>query len=209
MANELTTVLLVDDHHVVRDSFRKVFSEQNGFRVVAELAAAFLAEGACAAFRPELVLMDVCTDGGFSGLDALGHLRELFPDMKIILMSGFDEISYAPRAKELGADAFIFKSKSTEFFLDTARKVLAGGTYFPEPKRIPLPQGETPLSEREMELLRLLCTHKSRAEVAEALFISEKTVKRHIENMLAKTGFSSSVELIIYVISNGWINPNY
>jgi len=207
--SELVRVLLIDDHNVVRDSFRKVFSPPNGFIVTDELSSATLAVEACTVCNPDLVLMDVCTEGGSSGLDALARLRERFPALKIILMSGFDEISYVPRAKELGADAFIFKSKSTEFFLDIATKVLQGGKYFPEPKSIPLPQGETPLSEREMELLRLLCAHKSRVEVAEELCISEKTVKRHIENMLAKTGFSSSVELIIYVISNGWINPNY
>jgi len=209
MASQPIRVLLVDDHPIVRDSFRSVFLESGGFTVVHELTAASMAEGVCRLLRPDLVLMDVCTEGGSSGLDVLPGLRKSFPDMKIIIMSGFDEVSYAPRAKALGADAFVFKSKSAEFFLDTALKVMEGGTYFPEPRRIPLPQGETPLSEREMELLRLLCTHKSRAEIADELFISEKTVKRHVENMLAKTGFSSAVELMMYVVSNGWINPNY
>ena len=209
MGNDLIKVLLIDDHHIVRDSFRSIFSESNGFWVINELPSAALAEKACNERMPDLILMDVCTEGGSSGLDALGRLRRIFPGVKIILMSGFDEISYAPRARALGADAFIFKSKSAEFFLDIARRVMRGEAYFPEPKSIPLPQGETPLSEREMELLWHLCAYKSRAEIAEELFISEKTVKRHVENMLAKTGFSSSVELIIYVISNGWINPNY
>ena len=207
--NDLIKVMIIDDHHVVRDSFRKVFSKANGFQVVKELTTAFLAVDECIAIKPDLLLMDVCTEGGYSGLDALKRIKDIFPDMKVIIMSGFDEISYAPRAKALGADAFVFKSKSIDFFLDTAKKVINGETYFPEPKKIPVPQGEVPLSEREMEILRLLCGHKSRAEVAEELFISDKTVKRHVENMLEKTGFSSTVELIVYVISNGWVNPNY
>ena len=201
-------VLLIDDHQIVRDSFRKVFSRANGFEVVKELTKATDAESACLACQPDVVLLDVCTEGGASGLDSLAQLRARFPNLKIVVMSGFDEISYAPRAKELGANAFVFKSKSTEFFLETVRDVLRGGSRFPEPSMIPLPKGETPLSERETEILRLLCAHKNRSEVAETLHISEKSVILQVESMLAKTGFSSTVELIIHVISNGWINPN-
>ena len=201
-------VLLIDDHQIVRDSFRKVFSRANGFEVVKELTNASDAESACLACQPDVVLLDVCTEGGASGLDSLAQLRVRFPDLKIVVMSGFDEISYAPRAKELGANAFVFKSKSTEFFLETVRDVLQGGSRFPEPSMIPLPTGETPLSVLETEILRLLCAHKNRSEVAETLHISEKSVTLQVENMLEKTGFSSTVELIIHVISNGWINPN-
>ena len=203
-----TSVLLIDDHKVVRDSLKKVFSEENGFRVTQELTDASEAKTACLQRLPDLVLMDVCTEGGASGLDSLEQLRAQFPELKILVMSGFDEISYVPRAKELGADGFVFKSKSTEFFLETARAVLRGETYFPEPKIIPQSQGDIPLSEKEMEILHLLCAHKNRAEIAAELFISEDTIKQHVENMLAKTGFSSTVELIIHVISNGWIRPN-
>ena len=202
-------VLLVEDHRLLWDSFRKIYSAENGFDIVSETGSATDAERLCKSLLPELALMDVCTEGNASGLEALKRLRPAFPAMKIIMMSGFDELSYAPRAKELGADAFIFKSKSLDFFLETTRKVMAGGMYFPEPKKVPLPSGEVPLSEREMEILRLFCMHKSRADIAEQLFISEHTVKRHVENMLRKTGFATIMELVIYVLSNGWINPKY
>lgn len=72
-----------------------------------------------------------------------------------------------------------------------------------------MPTGDTPFTPREMQILKLLCEHKPRAQIASELYISEMTVKRHVANMLTKTGFADSVELAFYVITNGWINPRY
>jgi DNA-binding NarL/FixJ family response regulator len=124
-------------------------------------------------------------------------------------MSGFDEITYAPRAKETGAHAFVFKAKSLDYFFEVAHGVMRGETYYPEAKTIPMPMGEAPLTDREMEVLRLMCKHLTSKEIAEELYISENTVKYHKANMLAKTGFKKSVDLAFYMISKGWINPRY
>ncbi|MEG0662573.1 MAG: LuxR C-terminal-related transcriptional regulator, partial [Anaerovoracaceae bacterium] len=67
---------------------------------------------------------------------------------------------------------------------------------------------EAPLTEREMEILRLLCKNYSRKEIAQILFLSENTIKRHLANMMEKTGFNTTMALAVYMISNGWINPN-
>ena len=114
-----------------------------------------------------------------------------------------------PRAKELGAHAFVYKSDSLKYFSEVARLVLNGEYCFPASKKIPLPNGGAPFTDREMEILRMKCQHITTAEIAEKLDIKEKTVRRHIENMLSKTGLPSVLDLVIYVISNGWINPNY
>ena len=206
---DLIKVIIVDDHQLVRDSFRRAFSEEEGFAIVYELASADLAQQACRTYEPDLVLMDVCTDQDASGLAAIVPIKQEMPQIKIIIMSGFDEISYAPRAQQLGADAFIFKSKSLEYFLSTAKAVIKGERVFPEPSRIAMPNGVAPFTARELEILRLFCMHKSRFEIADELVISRSTLKRHVENMLNKSGFSSLVELIIYVVANGWINPKY
>ncbi|MCL2159908.1 MAG: response regulator transcription factor, partial [Oscillospiraceae bacterium] len=136
-------------------------------------------------------------------------IKKRFPNIKIIVTSGFDEITYMPRAKQLGANAFVYKSKSLRHFGEVARRVLGGEYVFPESKIIPTPQGESPLTEREMEVLALMCRHMSAKQIAEELYITERTVKFHRENMLAKTGFSNGLDLAFYVISNGWINPNF
>ena len=207
--NSLIKTVVVEDHHLLRESFCAAFNEDKGFLVVGDTASADVVDSLCAQHAPDLVVMDVCTEGGASGLDALIRLRSEYPDMKIILMSGFDELSYSPRARENGANAFIFKSKNSEFFIETAHRVMRDETYFPEDRQIPLPNGETPFTERETEILRQLCRYKTRTLIADELFISERTVDKHIENMRAKSQFSSITELIIYVVSNGWINPQY
>lgn len=205
----MTNVLIVDDHESMCDSLSRALTEAGGFHIAGKLANAANAPLYCKRLQPGLVLMDVCTEGGASGLSATAAIREELPETKVIVMSGFDEITYAPRAKEAGAHAFIFKSKSLDYFVHVARGVVQGETFYPESKTIPMPMGEAPLTGREMEVLRLLCRHLTTKEIAEELFISENTVKYHKANMLAKTGFAKTVDLAFYMISNGWINPLY
>ena len=203
------SVIIIDDHESMCDSLTYALTNTGDFTVIGTWLNAEQAELYCDKFRPDLVLMDVCTEGDASGLDATKAIRGRFPEIKIIVMSGFDEITYAPRAKEAGAHAFIFKSRSLDYFTEVARGVMQGNTYYPEVRTIPVPMGETPLTEREMEILRLLCRHMTNKEIAEDLYISENTVKYHKSNMLAKTGFSKAVDLAFHMISNGWINPRY
>jgi len=202
-------VLIVDDHESMCDSLFHALTSTDDFIVVGSLKNALHAELYCMKLQPDLVLMDVCTEAGASGLEATKVIREKYPDIKIIVMSGFDEITYAPRAKEAGADAFIYKSKSLDYFVEVAKGVMEGKRFFPEPKTILTAQGEAPLTEREMEVLRLMCKHMTNQEIAEELFITEHTVKYHKSNMLAKTGFKKTVDLAFYMISNGLINPLY
>ena len=205
----MNKVLIVDDHESMSDSLSQALTSTGEFKVIGTLKSADHAELYCLKLKPDLVLMDVCTEGGASGIEATKIIREKHPDIKVIVMSGFDEITYAPRAKEAGAHAFIFKSKSLDHFVGVAQGVMEGKSFFPEPKTIPTAMGEAPLTEREMEVLRLLCKHMTNKEIAEELFITEHTVKYHKSNMLAKTGFKKAVDLAFYMISNGLINPLY
>lgn len=205
----MNKVLIVDDHESMSDSLFHALKSTNEFIIVGSLKSALHAELYCMKLKPNLVLMDVCTEGGASGLDATKTIREKYPDIKIIVMSGFDEITYGPRAKEAGAHAFVFKSKSLDYFVKVAKGVMEGKSFFPEPKTLFTDTGEAPLTEREMEVLRLLCKHMTNQEIADELFITEHTVKYHKSNMLAKTGFKKTVDLAFYMISNGLINPLY
>ena len=202
-------VLIVEDHASMRESLTTALTAAGDFTVVGEVPNADYALDFCKHLRPDLVLMDVCTENGASGLKAVEAIRNSCEEVKIIVMTAFDEITYIPRAKAAGANGFVYKSRSLTYFLEAAREVMAGGWVFPEPKTIPMPQGEAPLTEREMEVLRLMCRHMTNKEIARELFISENTVKYHKMNMLGKTGFSKAVDLAFYMISNGWINPLY
>jgi len=205
----MVKVLIVDDHDFICDALTNALESTGEFTVVNKLSTAAHAEVFCGRLCPDLVLMDVCTDGGASGITAAKALREKHPDMKIIVMSGFNEITYVPRAKEAGVHAFVFKSKNLEYFVEVARRVMQGETCYPEAKTIPMPMGEAPLTEREMKVLRLMCKNLTTKEIAEELHVSFDTVKYRKANILAKTGFAKSVDLVFHVISNGWINPLY
>ena len=202
-------ILIVEDHASMREAITGAFTATGRYAVLGEVPSANFAELFCQELKPDLVLMDVCTEGGASGITATEKLKKLYPDMKIIVMTAFDELSYVPRARSAGADGFIYKSKSLQCFVETADRIMAGEACFPEQKALPLPRGEVPLSDREMEVLRLMCRHMSNKEIAEELFIAESTVKYHKANMLAKTGFAKSIDLAFYMISNGFINPLY
>lgn len=205
----MTRVLIVDDHESMRETLTETLTRLDGFEVVGEIASAGYALLYCEKLKPDLVLMDICTEGNASGLTATKEIRERLPNIKVIVMTAFDEISYVPRAKEAGAHAFVYKSRSLAFFAEVAESVMNGDSYFPEPKTIALPSGEAPLTERELEILRLLCKHMTNKEIGAELYISENTVKYHKSNMLAKTGFDNAVDLAFYIITNGWINPIY
>lgn len=202
-------VLIVEDHESMREAITGAFTATQRYQIVGEVGNANFAELFCQRLQPDLVLMDVCTEGGASGLTAAQTIKERFPETKVIIMTAFDELSYIPRARAAGADGFVYKSRSLQFFVETADRILAGEQYFPEQRTVPVSQGEVPLSDREMEVLRLMCKHMSNEEIANELFISESTVRYHKANMLAKTGFSKSMDLAFYMISNGFINPLY
>ena len=202
-------VLVVDDHESMCDSLTIALEKASGFVVVGKLQRADHAEIYCERLKPDLIFMDVCTENGASGLDAVKTISQKYPDIKIVVMTGFDEITYASRAKEAGAHAFVFKSKSLNFFTEVAGGVMQGKSYWPEAKKIPMPMGEAPLTEREMQILQLMCKHMTSKEIAYKLYISENTVKYHKSNMMAKTGFAKAVDLAYHMVSNGWINPKY
>ncbi len=202
-------VLIVDDHKSMYDSLKLALEESGDYSIIGYLENADLAVAYCYAAKPDLVFMDVCTQKGASGLEATKIIRESMPEIKIIVMSGFSELTYSSRAKEAGAHGFVYKNKSLKFFIEAANTVMSGQTIFSESGEIPVPEGQAPLTGREMEVLRLICKCMTAKEIAEELFISERTVKFHKTNMLAKTGFTKSIDLAYHMVSQGWINPNF
>ena len=205
----LIKILIVDDHKVMRDPLERAFCPENGFEVVGSIMSAAAAETFCVMNPPDLIIMDVCTEFGASGLDAAEKILTKFPEIKVIMTSGFDEVTYMPRAKEIGARAFIYKTQGVEYYRDVALRVLDGEVVFPERKTIPVSQGEAPFTPKEMKVLRLLCKYMTSQDIAAELSISDHTVRKHIENMRQKSGMKSAMDLVIYVLSNGWVNPNY
>ncbi len=199
-------VFIVDDHKSVLDAFRNIIEAEDDMEYVGSASDAKSVVDLCKAADPHVVLTDVSMENSDSGITLTEKLKFEFPDIKIIVMSGFDEISYIPKAIEAGADAFLSKSNNINSFVDMIRAVMDGKGSFPKTVQIPTATGEAPFTERELEILRLLCHSYSRKEIADEMKIAEGTVKRHIENMLTKSNLKSTMKLVIYVIGNGWIS---
>lgn len=204
-------LLFVDDQSVTLRFLENCFGDQEKYEIVGSLLQAQIADLWCEHKKPDAIFLDIQTkEKSTNGLEMAKKIKECFPQIKILMMTGFDEISYVPRAKEIGVDAFLFKSYTEEDFIRILDEVMfEGKTVFPEEdKKIPVSEGQTPLTEREIEVLRLICMDHSNKEIADKLFVTESTVKRHVESLLRKTGRSGRAGLVAYAIAGGWINPN-
>ncbi len=200
-------LLLIDDHQSILDSFSSVIKQNKDIQLVEMLTDASKALSICNKHKIDVVLTDVRTANDESGIEATKQIKKTFPNIRVIVMSGFDEISYIPTAIEAGADAFVSKTRPIQEFVEMIKKVMVGEGSFPHPILIPTIGGQASYSSRELEILRLLCKAYKREEIATELSISVGTVKRHIENMLTKSGCKTTMELAVYVIGKGWIGP--
>lgn len=204
-------LLFVDDHPVTLRFLENCFSDTARYEIVGSLTQAQIADLWCENKQPDAVFLDIQTrEASINGLEMARIIKGKFPAIKILMMTGFDEISYLPRAKAIGVHAFLLKSYTEDQFIKALDTVInEGKTVFPEENpKIPVTPGELPLTDRETEVLRLICRDLSNREIADELFISESTVKRHVESLLRKTGKSGRAGLVAYAMSGGWINPN-
>ncbi len=201
-------ILIVDDQKILLDAFTKALSRYGDMKIVGSITEAEAADLACVSLRPDLVLMDICNDGDISGIYATKRIKTKYPSIKIVLMTGFPEISFIQRGQSAGADSFIYKSSSMDEFIDCIRSTMNGEKKYPAASvKMTFGESECTLTQRELEILRLYCLNYSRKEMAEAMFISESTINFHVNNMLAKTGCKSLLKLALEAASKGYINP--
>ncbi len=191
-------VLIVEDQEMPRRLFEIYVGGSKQYELKGTLTNAALAPDLCNGGDVDLVLMDVCTALGSSGLDAAEVIKREHPEIKVIIVTSMPEYSWLKRARQIGVDSFWYKDAGKESILNVMDRTMAGERIFPE---------ETPLvqlgmatnhdfTERELEILKELITGDSNAEIGERLGISAGTVKRHVENMLGKTGFHTRTELV-------------
>ena len=204
-------LLFIDDQLMTLNFLENCFRNKDKYKIVGSLRQAALAERWCLDHRPDAIFMDIQTkEETTNGLLIAQQIKEKFPTIKILLITGFDEISFLPRAKSIGVDAFITKSNTEEYFVETLRKVMADKTVFPEEAtQIPVITGENPLTDREIEVLRLICEDLSNKEISDRLNISVNTVNHYIKSLLKKTQKVSRAGLVAYAIANEWINPKF
>lgn len=209
------SILLVDDHPVVREGYRRLLERQPGFHVTAEADHAGKAYQAYKATKPDVVIMDLTLEGA-SGLEALRHLREWDKDARILIFSMHQGAAYALKAFEAGASGYITKSSAPAELIRAVEVVARGGRMLSEDISKAIAADRLAgggrliedLSARETEILRLLASGKSSDEIAVLLNLSQKTVRNHHYAIKSKIGARNDAHLVWLAISCGLVEAD-
>ena len=198
-------VLIVEDQQMPRQLLEIFISSNKDYVHQASLNDASLALAYCQNKEVDLILMDVYTFQGNSGLLAAEEIKKQFPDIKIIIVTSLPEYSWIKKAKEIGVDSFWYKDENKENIIEIIDRTMKGEHIYPdETPLVKLGQVTNhDLTDRELEILKEMLTGDSNQEIAERLFLSPGTVKRHVENLLFKTGFHTRTELVAEAVRLG------
>jgi DNA-binding NarL/FixJ family response regulator len=207
MPNKIS-VLLVDDHSLVRRGFRRILEDAPDIRVVGEAGDGAEAVRLAEELKPSLVMMD-CALPGMSGLDATRSILRKLPGTAILMLSMHSEDTWVRQALDAGARGYILKSAVDMELVTAVRRVVAGELVLdPQVSRDPTLKGEraSGLTARELEVLQLIVAGKSNKEIAAELDLSANTVAVHRANIMDALGIHKTAELVVYAIRNGLVN---
>jgi DNA-binding NarL/FixJ family response regulator len=207
----MTNVLLVEDSKISRETIESHLSRSPDYLLLAAIENAANAEIACMNGKVDLILMDVCTADGESGLKAAAAIKKHDPGVKIIIMTSMPEHSFLQKAQACGCDGFWYKEFGDEELLDVCGRVMAGDPVWPEATpAVPVGGASSrDLTDRELAVLRELALGRRYEEIAEDLGVTANTVKYHIKNLLQKTGYRSTLQLVVDVVDKKLILPKY
>jgi two-component system response regulator NreC len=203
-----TTIVIADDHTVVRQGLRLLIDAEPALQVVAEAGTVADAERLTRAHRPSVLVLDLNMHGE-SGLEAIPRLRAEAPDTAIVVLTMQDDPGYARQALQSGALGFVLKEAADEELLEAIQLAAAGETYL-NPRvgarlaaQPPAPSGPPDdLTERELDVLRLIALGHTNAEIAEQLYLSTRTVETHRSHIQRKLGRNTRAELVRYALEH-------
>ena len=205
---EKITVLLVDDHSLVRRGFRRMLEDESDMEVVGEAGDGQEAIKLAKELEPRVVVMD-CALPGMNGLEATRGILEELPDTAVLMLSMHTESTWVRQAIEAGAKGYVLKNALDLELGAAIRKVAAGETVFdPQVEQKEALRGErsTALTPRELEVLQMIVDGKSNKEIATALDLSANTVAVHRANIMNTLGIHKTAELVVYAIRAGLVN---
>jgi DNA-binding NarL/FixJ family response regulator len=207
MSNKIS-VLLVDDHSLVRRGFRRILEDAPDITVVGEASDGAEAVRLAAQLHPRLIVMD-CALPGMSGLDATRRILQKFPETAILMLSMHSEDTWVHQALDAGARGYILKSAVDMELVTAIRRVIEGEIVLdPQISRATTLKGEgkSGLTVRELEVLKLIVAGKSNKEIATDLDLSANTVAVHRANIMDALGIHKTAELVVYAIRSGLVN---
>jgi DNA-binding NarL/FixJ family response regulator len=207
MADKIT-VLLVDDHALVRRGFRRMLDDDQTLAVVGEASNGAEAVKLAAELRPQVIVMD-CQLPEMSGLDATRKILQSHPDTAILMLSMHTEDTLVRQALEAGARGYVLKNAMDLDLANAIKGVAAGKSVIdPQVRRSETLKGEREagLTSRELEVLQHIVAGKSNKEIASELDLSVNTVSVHRANIMDRLGIHKTAELVVYAIRNGLVN---
>ncbi len=207
---EAITIVVADDHAVVRGALKALLEAQPDLDVVGEASDIASAEAAVAAKEPRVLILDVNMPDGLS-VDAVAGLRERAPGSEIVLLTMERDLSLVRRGLEAGARGYLLKDAAHLDLIEAVRHAASGRQYLPTSLSAGLEHDEDDterpaLSPRETEVLRLMALGHTNREIAEQLSLSVRTVETHRSHIQQKLGLDSRPELTRYALDNGLID---
>ncbi len=215
------TVLLADDHRIVREGLRKLLESESDIEVVGEAATGRQAVEMTARLRPAVVVMDIAMPR-LNGLEATRRILETDPAARVLVLSAHSDDAYVEKVMELGAAGYLIKQTSARCLAEAVRKVRKGKTYFSPAvaRRRGRLGGEAPgrqgrsragkarLTPREKEVLQLVAEGAANKQVAGELGISVKTVEKHRNSLMCKLDIHDTASLTRYAIAEGVVESS-
>jgi two-component system response regulator NreC len=204
---QFLTVVIADDHRVVRSGLRLLLEAEEGFEVVAEADDVRSARQYVRAHRPDVLVLDLSMPGG-SSLAAIPELRREVPETQVVVLTMQDDPAFAREALNAGAAGFVLKRAAENELIEAVRLAARGEQYL-NPQlgaRMavePPPGPPDDLSEEEVEILRLVALGHTNAEIGERLFLSGRTVETHRIKLQRRLGLGTRAELVGYVLDHG------
>ncbi|MFJ7831949.1 response regulator [Peribacillus sp. NPDC097284] len=222
-----TSIIIIDDHQLFREGVKRILDFESSFDVVAEGDDGSEAMDLVEEYKPDVVIMDINMPN-MNGVEATKMLVQRYPDTKVIILSIHDDENYVQHALKTGAQGYLLKEMDADALIDAVRVVAEGGSYLhpkvthnlvKEYRRLAAEEGADRdslyaveirrplhlLTRRECEVLQLLADGKSNRAIGETLYISEKTVKNHVSNILQKMNVNDRTQAVVMAIKNGWV----
>ena len=214
----MITIVLADDHSIVRQGLKAVLNAENGLTVIGDAADGAAALKLVSELRPQVLLLDLMMPG-IGGLEALRQLRSSYPQTRAVVLSMHANEAYVVEALRCGALGYVLKGSDSPILVAAVRTVAAGRRFLGPPLSeaaidayhertggsAPL-DPLTTLTAREREILTLVAAGSSSAEVAERLALSSRTVEVHRANIMRKLGLQNQTEVVRYAIRRGIIS---